>query len=237
MSCRLLNIGNTHVLTAELLRDGTLAELRTFDTAGFDPGPFCSGETAVVSVVPELESFFRKKGAFVLDRNTCSGVVSLEKMKTPETIGADRLANAAALTATGSVPAVCIDCGTAITFEFVDAEKRLLGGAILPGRKLLRQALHDHTAKLPLIPFFSEIPEIPGRDTVEALRIGTDLGAVGAVREILAGFGKKYPGLRVVFCGGDSAFFLPFFPGAEGCGPEFTLKGLALAYRSRELSV
>ena len=230
MSCLLLNIGNTHVLSAELLRNGSLSGFRTFETLSFDPGRFDPGETAVVSVVPRWETFFRKAGTFVLDSRTCAGVLSLEKMETPETVGADRIANAAALIATGPIPALCIDCGTAITFEFVDADRNLCGGAILPGRKLLRQALHDYTAKLPLVPFYPEIPQIPGRNTTDAIRIGTDSGAVGAVESILAKFRTEYPGLRVVLCGGDAPFFRPHLGPLEFCGSEFTLKGLAYAY-------
>ena len=46
MSCRLFNVGNTHVLTAELLSDGTLSDYRVFDTPGFDPEIFSDEEMA-----------------------------------------------------------------------------------------------------------------------------------------------------------------------------------------------
>lgn len=229
MSCRLFNIGNTHVLTAELLPDGTLSDYRVFDTPGFDPELFPEKEQAVVSVVPVWEKYFTEKGAFVLNWASCSPVLSLSEMGTPETIGADRIANSAALISTGKVPALCIDCGTAITFEFVDSCSKLRGGAILPGRQLLRKSLHDYTAKLPLVPLADELHPVPGKNTVEAIQIGTDTGVVGAVREILGQFRCIEPGLRVVFCGGDSSFFAPCFPDAEFFGADFTLKGLAHA--------
>lgn len=236
MSFRLLNIGNTHVLSAELAHDGSLSGFCVSDTAAFDPRRFDPGNTAVVSVVPEWESYFQNAGAFVLNWKTCSGVLSLKRMETPETIGADRIANAAALIASGRLPALCIDCGTAITFEFVDADGNLCGGAILPGRKLLRQSLHEHTAKLPLVPFYPDIPEVPGKNTVEAIRVGTDLGAAGAVEAILGQFRRRNPDLRVVLCGGDSAFFLSRLGKVEHYGAEFTLMGLARACRMRRSS-
>lgn len=229
MSCRLFNIGNTHVLTAHLNMDGTLSDYRVFDTPGFQPESLMAEVNAVVSVVPVWEDYFRQKGAFILNWKNCSPVISLSEMGTPETIGADRIANSAALVSTGSVPAVCIDCGTAITFEYVDSGNRLRGGAILPGRQLLRNALHSYTAKLPLVPLAESILSVPGKNTVEAIQIGTDTGAVGAVREILTQLQKLEPGLRVVFCGGDSRFFRTFFPDAEFYGSDFTLKGLAYA--------
>ena len=227
MFCRLFNIGNTHVLTAELEESGEISGFFQYDTKGFDPEKLLSERMAVVSVVPEWEHYFRDRGAFLLDSGSCSPVLSLSKMGTPETIGADRIANAIALLSTGRVPAVCIDCGTAITFEYVDSESCLCGGAILPGRKLLRNVLHDYTAKLPLIPMFDNIPDVPGRNTVEAIRVGTDLGAIGAVREILERLRVSAPDLRVVFCGGDAGFFQPYFPGSECCDSSFTLQGLA----------
>ena len=231
MSCRLFNVGNTHVLTAGLSADGTLSDYRVFDTPGFQPESLLAEENAVVSVVPAWEEYFLRKGAFVLNRESCGAVLSLQKMETPETIGADRIANSIALISSGSVPALCIDCGTAITFEYVDRECCLCGGAILPGRQLLRNALHAYTAKLPLVPFKDSMLSVPGKNTVEAIQIGCDTGAVGAVREILSQFRQTDPGLRVIFCGGDSPFFRNAFPDAEFYGSDFTLKGLAYALK------
>lgn len=231
MSCRLFNVGNTHVLTAELATDGTLSDFRVFDTPGFDPENLLAEENAAVSVVPLWEAFFLKKGAFVLNRETCKSVLSLEKMGTPETVGADRIANSIALISSGRVPALCIDCGTAVTFEYVDSGNYLRGGAILPGRQLLRRALHAYTAKLPLVPLTDSMLSVPGKNTVEAIQIGTDTGVVGAVREILGQFRMIEPGLRVVFCGGDSPYFQSSFPEAEFYGSDFTLKGLAYALK------
>ena len=233
MSSRLFNIGNTHVLTAELDDNGTLSNFQTVETSGFMPEAFLTESMGVVSVVPFWEDYFRDKGAFILDWKSCAPVLSLAKMKTPETVGADRIANAISLISTGKIPALCIDCGTAITFEYVDSDRVLCGGAILPGRRLLRQALHDYTAKLPLVPFSREPLPIPGNNTVEAIQIGTDIGVIGAVREILEQFRNKVPELRVIFCGGDSPWFLPYFPEAEAFGSDFTLKGLALAFQCR----
>ena len=229
MSCRLFNVGNTHVLTAGLSSDGTLSDYRVFDTPGFDPEPLLDEENAVVSVVPVWEEYFLSKGAFVLNRESCRTILSLQKMETPETVGADRIANSIALISSGKVPALSIDCGTAITFEYVDSENFLRGGAILPGRQLLRNALHAYTAKLPLVPLTDTMIPVPGKNTVEAIQIGTDTGAVGAVQEILEQIRKIEPGLRVVFCGGDAPFFRSSFPEAEFYGSDFTLKGLAYA--------
>jgi type III pantothenate kinase len=82
------------------------------------------------------------------------------------TLGADRVANAIAAAEFYRLPAAVIDCGTAITLEVIDKEYRFVGGAIAPGRKLLRQALANGTAQLPEIPLKNDIPEFIGRNTV-----------------------------------------------------------------------
>ena len=227
MQYRLFNIGNTHVSVSDVRENGTFQPVAAVETSAFVAEPYLVSEMGVVSVVPYWEDYFRKAGAFILNWNTCSPLISLQRMQTPETIGPDRIANAVSLVSTGRLPAVCIDCGTAITFEYVDPEGCLCGGAILPGRRLLRQSLHDHTARLPLVPFSESVPEFPGNHTTAAIQIGTDTGAVGAVREILNSLQKKVPDVRVVFCGGDAPFFHRYFPESELYGSDFTLKGLA----------
>ena len=142
-------------------------------------------------------------------------------------VGADRLANAAALL-DGPLPALSIDFGTAITFEYVTNTRQFAGGAILPGRMLLRQALHDHTAQLPLLPLYDAIPPLPGTNTVDAMRIGTDGAVIGAVRSLICqwqGIGDPEP-LRVTACGGDRFFFLKHISGLADGGDHFTVRGI-----------
>lgn len=192
---------------------------------------------AASSVVPRLTDFLREKGAFLVSKE--------EKLpfKTDHldisTTGADRMANAGALLA-GKLPAVSIDFGTAITFEVVEEDGNFTGGAILPGRKLLRHALHDHTALLPLIPLVKkqeELPERAGKNTVEAMMLGTDLACIGAVREVLdfltEDLKRKSPGktVRVCACGGDCDFFLEAMPHLEKT-PFLTLEGTYIFWKT-----
>ena len=87
MFCRLLNIGNTHILTAVLQEDGSIADCRVFDTPGFQPENLSGDCYAVVSVVPAWEDYYRKRGAFVLDWQSSEKVLSLSRMGTPWTVG------------------------------------------------------------------------------------------------------------------------------------------------------
>ena len=145
------------------------------------------------------------------------------------TLGADRVANAIAAAEFYPLPAAVIDCGTAVTLEVVDDKFRFAGGAIAPGRKLLRKALASGTAQLPEIPLGQGIPEEIGRNTVDAIKFGVDAGIVGIVREWLRVLRKKYPDLTVILTGGDAGFLSPEFPEAVTVDEFFTLHGIRLA--------
>ena len=207
----ILNIGNTHVHVFDSLPDGSIVRrivLATPDfmktTAIWIENP---RQTIAASVVPAVTEILRSSGVFVVSPKM-TFPFSVRKLDL-STVGADRLANAAQLT-DGKLPAVCIDFGTAVTFEVVTEDREFAGGAIMPGRMLLRRSLNDYTAQLPLIGITDLIPAVPGSNTVDAMLIGTDLAAVGAVREILVSLEKLFPAgtLRRVACGGDRHFFM-----------------------------
>ena len=224
----LLNVGNTHVHLYDAPADGPAAERARLATSDFlgSPGKWLDdpGNTIAASVVPAVTEALSALGVCVIS----------PRMRFPfsarrvdlSTVGADRLANAACLTE-GKLPAVCIDFGTAITFEVVTGAGEFTGGAIMPGRMLLRHALHDYTAQLPLLDLTDAVPAVPGGNTCDAMRIGTDLAAVGAVREILFSLEKQFPpdSLRKVACGGDRHFFLKHLALEDG-GDDFTLHGI-----------
>jgi type III pantothenate kinase len=107
------------------------------------------------------------------------------KVKTPNQAGADRVLNAAALKALVGTPAIAIDFGTATTFDCVDAAGGYVGGAILLGPNSAARALHEFTAKLPLVKVRKPARAI-GRDTVECLEAGLYFGYLGMIREVLS---------------------------------------------------
>ena len=224
----ILNIGNTHVHVFDSLPDGSIVRrivLATPDfmktTAIWIENP---RQTIAASVVPAVTEILRSSGVFV-GSTKLTLPFSVRKLDL-STVGADRLANAAQLT-DGKLPAVCIDFGTAVTFEVVTEDREFAGGAIMPGRMLLRRSLNDYTAQLPLIGITDLIPAVPGSNTVDAMLIGTDLAAVGAVREILVSLEKLFPAgtLRRVACGGDRHFFMEHLALEDG-KDDFTLRGI-----------
>lgn len=124
----------------------------------------------------------------------------------PASIGADRLANAAAAVELGMFPAIVVDFGTAVTFDVIDTRGSYLGGVIAPGLRTAAAALHERTALLPLTKI-TPITTSVGRSTSEAIRIGLLLGAAGLVRETVDRIARDaFPGKRphVLATGGDA---------------------------------
>jgi type III pantothenate kinase len=102
----------------------------------------------------------------------------------PDTIGADRLANACgAIGRYGKGPVIVADFGTALTFDIVTAENTYIGGVIAPGLPLMTDYLAEKTALLPRIYLLGRYGKV-GRNTVEAMRIGAKIGYRGIVREV-----------------------------------------------------
>lgn len=126
--------------------------------------------------------------------------------KTPQTLGADRIAAVAgAMRLYPGENVLCIDAGTCITFDLLSADGVYQGGAISPGIQMRYQALNHYTGKLPLIRH--QIFDAPaGQSTEESILAGVQQGIIGEIHWQIAQANAKYPGIRVVITGGDASF-------------------------------
>lgn len=230
MKLCIINIGNT---STRIYADGKEYTVPT-ETLTADMIP--AGPCAASSVVPEKTRLLQsaRRDIFWITKDT-PGMPDLSHVDA-STVGADRLANAAKLLFDGVLPAVTIDCGTAVNCEIVAPDGAFLGGAIYPGRKLLRKALNLFTAQLPEIPEKETLPDVfPGRNTQGCLEWGTDGMALAAISDFIERTRLLFPDapLRIVFCGGDGDFFYQYFkdrPGTESGGAEFTRDGIRALY-------
>ena len=139
-----------------------------------------------------------------LNHNTHTPIVN--RYKTPETLGLDRLAAAiGASSAFPGDPLLIIDAGTAITIDLVSPANEYLGGNISPGIETRFRALNQFTGKLPLIRLNNEF-DILGSDTESAIRAGVQQGVIFEIESYIAHYKKVYPELTVVITGGHSSF-------------------------------
>ncbi|NQZ66981.1 MAG: type III pantothenate kinase [Lentisphaeria bacterium] len=230
----LINAGNTNIEFA-LADDSTINDYEKIDTRAFLNGEKESAilkknsdcEIIAATVVPELETCLEQYDIHWFDRTqiTCIDLSQIEL----EQMGADRLANALAASVLCPLPVIVIDSGTAISTEILDANKKLLGGMIMPGRRVMRNALSRDTALLPEIPWQNERPEPYAGNTVDAMRAGIDLGCIGALEKLItATIESLGTDCHVIVIGGDKDFISDHLEIAEN-GPEhFTLRGLII---------
>jgi len=225
----LLNIGNTHTIIAEA-ENGIINSSRKILTTELNSETLpTTTPIAAATVVPEFRKTLKDREIYWLEPG-CQCDIDLS-MVDASTLGADRLANLIALEDNFVLPALCIDFGTAITFELLDKNKVFTGGAIAPGRVLLRNCMHDYTAQLPLVSLKMPAPTGPGVATGDQMLLGIDSGVVGAVKELIDIMSQSINGhLDLVATGGDADFFIKNISGIEYAGDDFTLKGILKAW-------
>jgi type III pantothenate kinase len=148
----------------------------------------------------------------------------------PESIGADRLANAAACARLYGIPAIVVDFGTAVTFDVLSAKRTYIGGVIAPGLSAMTNYLHEKTALLPQVTL-KEPKSAVGRSTRDAMLSGAVHGYRGLIREILTQItAENFRGKKpvVVATGGDAKLIAGKLPLFDKVDPLLTLRGIYL---------
>ena len=144
----------------------------------------------------------------------------------PETMGADRLAIAAS--AVSLFPGknnVAVGLGTCITFNFINQDSEFLGGSISPGMEMRFQAMHQFTAKLPLVKGHWNVPLI-GYDTATNLQSGVILGMAKEIDGILDLYQERFGNFNALLTGGDIHLFRPHLKSKIFADPHLIFKGL-----------
>jgi len=144
----------------------------------------------------------------------------------PATIGADRLALCAA--AVHFFPKknnLVIGMGSCVTYNFINKYHEFLGGGISPGLEMRLKAMHQFTAKLPLIKADSNVPLI-GYDTDTNLLSGAVLGLAKEIDGFIDSYKERYGNFNVVLTGGDIVHLAHHLKSKIFADPELIFKGL-----------
>ncbi|GBD36028.1 Type III pantothenate kinase [bacterium HR36] len=130
-----------------------------------------------------LETWLAKQGFMVRHLKDYRDVPVRLDLDFPERVGIDRLLNALAAIHHGppGQPKLIVDAGSAVTVDWVDAEDKFCGGAILPGFRLMSESLHHYTARLPLVKPTHLLPILPPRNTEAAIQAGMLAAIIGAI--------------------------------------------------------
>lgn len=128
---------------------------------------------------------------------------------TPQTLGVDRLA--AAVGAAQCFPqqaCLIIDAGTCIKYDIV-SNNAFEGGMIAPGMSMRYKAMHEFTAKLPLIEVatIQNWPSWIGKSTAEAMQSGVQNGIVAEMTGVISQFEADLTNFKIILTGGDAIFF------------------------------
>ncbi len=193
--------------------------------------PSCA---ALSSVVPAVNLRWCKLIRRVLGQDplivnhTVSLSVSVDYPR-PETIGADRLANACGAVFKYGAPVIVADFGTALTFDVINADRTYIGGVIAPGLPLMTDYLADRTALLPLINPRGRCERV-GRSTEGAMRIGARIGYRGMVREITAHLldGMRSTDVKLCATGGFAGWVMKHSGLDYVVDPDLTLTGIGV---------
>src|SRR3954452_2953524 len=234
----LIDISNSYTKLAFSTRERVGASSR-IPTRELTPSAFRKilekrevGAVVVSSVVPKRDAVVRKaagqRRTFFINGNSDLGVGI--DYPAPDTIGADRLANAAAVAQLYGCPAIVVDFGTAVTFDIVSADRNYVGGVIAPGLEAMTSFLYQRTALLPKL-ILREPASAIGKTTRSAMMSGAIYGYRGLVREIIARIrAESFPRskVRVVATGGYAQLIARGLREIDAVHPGLTLEGVRL---------
>jgi len=144
----------------------------------------------------------------------------------PESIGADRLALAAA--AVHFYPTknnFVIGLGSCITYNFINKYHEFVGGAISPGLEMRLKALNHYTAKLPLVKADSNTPLI-GYDTTTNILTGVVMGMAKEIDGFIDAYRERFRNFNVLLTGGDIVYLGSHLKNKIFADPDLIFKGL-----------
>lgn len=225
-----IDSGNTR-FKAALFADASLVRKATFETINE-----LAAWLVTVEVNHVLVSSVKHDATPLLDAIPASGLkleltaglpLPIEiNYATPKSLGMDRIAAACGAydLFTGN-DCLVVDAGTCINYEFVDKHGVYHGGAISPGLAMRFQAMHTFTSRLPLVKAIDTAPLI-GNSTESCLQSGAQNGTLAEVDGMIHHYENRYPGIRVILCGGDYSFFENKVKHSIFVAPDLVLTGL-----------
>ncbi len=210
------------MVAVDALETGNADEIRQL-IEKYKPGR--SILSSVVDHEPEIEKVLSANSSFHKLSHLSKFPFTVPVGK-PETMGADRIALAAAVIKfhPGKNNLV-VGLGTAVTYNFINKYNEFLGGGISPGMEMRFRALQDYTAKLPLVKKDWNFPLI-GYDTRTNILSGVILGMAKEIDGTIDAYKERYGNFNVVLTGGDSTYFALHLKNPIFADPDFLYRGL-----------
>jgi type III pantothenate kinase len=181
--------------------------------------------SSVIHNKREIFSFLNKRTNFVELTNETPIDLTINYL-TPKTLGRDRIAAAVgALEILPKKDILVVDIGSCITMDLVTKDRIFHGGNIAPGFLMRINAMHDYTAKLPLVK--PQIPEnLFGKTTSDAVLCGAFWGIVSEINSLYFRLKEDFPQLAIIITGGDAHYFEKQIVNCEKMVSDLVLLGL-----------
>ena len=146
--------------------------------------------------------------------------------KTPESLGNDRLALAAAATILyPNSNNLVIDAGTCITIDFINNNNHFMGGSISPGVKMRYDSLNHYTANLPLLKNENNF-NYPGDSTNASIHAGIIGGVSNEINGFIKQINSRNDKVNVILTGGDAKILSKTLKITIFANQNFILEGL-----------
>lgn len=181
--------------------------------------------SAVAQYPPELKMLLQEQTKLIILNSTTSLPI-MNAYHSPDSLGADRLALAAA--ANNLYPEydnLVISLGTAITYNFLPKNRAFRGGNITPGMDMRFRSLNEFTANLPLVKQEGDLVLL-GYDTETSIRSGVMMGIAAEIDGMIYFYKEQYPNLNVTLTGGNAPLFADKIKNKISSDPKLLLKGL-----------
>ena len=191
-----------------------------------------SDRVVIVSVVPEFLALIQKNLKIIADKvpifviGKDIKVPMVVKYKDPGEVGQDRLVVSFAACCLFGAPAIVVDFGTAVTFDFVNAKGEYEGGLIFPGLRLALESLIRNAALLPSVTLKAS-KGILGKDTKSSINKGILLGYAAVCDDFIKRLKNKYGSeTKVVATGGDAGLISKYSREIKRVYPDLIFTGL-----------
>ena len=208
------------------------------DLEGYDFEQQVTG-IAISSTVPVLTTTLRQMATrwfsgvptVVLEPGVRSGMPIL--YDNPKEVGADRIANSVGAFDLYGGPTICVDFGTATTFDCISGKGEYLGGAILPGIGISMDALYGRAAALRQVELV-EPRNVIGKSTIESIQSGAVYGFSGSVDALVRRIEAELGECTVVATGGLGGLITPLSASIQHYEPWITLQGLRIIFERNQ---
>ena len=145
----------------------------------------------------------------------------------PSQLGVDRYLAMLAARKRHASSVIVVDVGTAVTIDAVDDRGVHRGGAILPGLRLMHDALARGTHGVRASRIASNAPF--GHDTAECVAIGTLHAIAGGIESLAERMAQALDSMpQRVLTGGDASAVEPLLKARYHSHPDLVLEGLAI---------